>query len=69
MLKEQVKILYIFGITICLISAYLMAFGEPIIGAEHTGIATVVLIGGIGLLGTSNTSPFKAKKKGKMINE
>jgi hypothetical protein len=69
MLNEQIKILRIFGITIFLISAYLMAFGEPIIGAEHTGIATVVLIVGIALLGTSNQLPFKTKKKEKMVNE
>jgi hypothetical protein len=69
MLKEQTKILGIIGITICLISAYLMAFGEPIIGAEHTGISTIVLIVGIGLLGTGNMSPFKTKKKEKMANE
>jgi hypothetical protein len=69
MLKEQTKILGIIGITICLISAYLMAFGEPIIGAEHAGIATTALIAGIGFLGTSNTSPFKTKKKEKILNE
>jgi hypothetical protein len=69
MLKEPIKILRIFGLTICLISAYWMAFGEPIIGAEHTGIATIVLMVGIGLLGTSNTSPFKTNKKEKIINE
>jgi len=40
-----------------------MAFGEPIIGADHTGIATVVGITGIGLIGTGNTISFAGKKK------
>jgi hypothetical protein len=53
------------GIIICLISAYLMAFGEPIMGAEHAGIATVMLIVGIGLLSTSNVFLFETKKREK----
>jgi hypothetical protein len=51
------------GIATCLIGAYLMAFGEPIIGADHAGIATVVGITGIGLIGTGNTLSFVGKKK------
>ena len=68
-MKFRKNLVLVLGVTTCLIGAVLMAFGEPIIGAEHTGIATVVLIGGIGLLGKSNTSPIKTKKKEKMINE
>jgi len=40
-----------------------MAFGEPIIGADHAGVATVVGITGIGLIGTGNTLSFVGKKK------
>jgi len=40
-----------------------MAFGEPIIGVDHTGVATVVGITGIGLMGTGNTLSFVGKKK------
>jgi hypothetical protein len=40
-----------------------MAFGDPIIGPEHTGIATIVVITGIGLIGTGNTLSFVGKKK------
>ena len=51
------------GIATCLIGAYLMAFGEPIIRVDHAGIATVVGITGIGILGTGNTLSFAGKKK------
>ncbi|MFC1487306.1 hypothetical protein ACFLRN_06440 [Thermoproteota archaeon] len=40
-----------------------MAFGEPIIGANHGGIASIVGITGIGLIGTGNTLSFVGKKK------
>jgi hypothetical protein len=62
-LKKWGNIIRILGITTCLIGAYLMAFGEPIIGANHAGIATVVGITGIGLIGTGNTISFAGNKK------
>jgi hypothetical protein len=62
-LKKWNNIIRILGIATCLIGAYLMAFGEPIIGADHTGIATVVGITGIGLISTGNTSSFAGNKK------
>jgi hypothetical protein len=62
-LKKWSNIIRILGIATCLIGAYLMAFGEPIIGADHTGIATVVGISGIGLMGTGNTISFAGKKR------
>jgi hypothetical protein len=40
-----------------------MAFGEPVIGADHTGFATVVGITGIGLIGTGNTLSYLELKK------
>ena len=63
MLKKRSNIVRILGITTCLVGAYLMAFGEPIIGADPAGIATVVGITGIGLIGTGNTLSFVRKKK------
>ena len=40
-----------------------MALGEPIIGPNHTGIATVIGITGIGLIGTGNTLSLIGKQK------
>ena len=62
-MKHLNNFLRIFGIITCLLAAYLMAFGEPIIGRDHTGVATVVLITGIGLLSTGNTISILGKKK------
>ena len=36
-----------------MIGAFLMAFGEGLLGENHAGIATVIGIVGIGLIGTS----------------
>ena len=62
-MKNWKNIIRALGIATCLIGAYLMAFGEPIIGADHAGVATVVGITGIGLMGTGNTLSFVGKKK------
>ena len=45
--------LFALGIIVCLIGAFLMAFGEPIVGENHAGIAMVVGITGIGIICTS----------------
>ena len=62
-MKKWSNTIRILGIATCLIGAYLMAFGEPIIGVDHAGVATVVGIIGIGLLGTGSTLSFAGKKK------
>ncbi|MFA5363656.1 MAG: hypothetical protein WC325_00560 [Candidatus Bathyarchaeia archaeon] len=62
-MKNLKNIISALGIATCLIGAYLMAFGEPIIGADHAGIATVVGITGIGIISTGNTLSFLGKKK------
>ncbi|PVX25780.1 MAG: hypothetical protein CW691_03475 [Candidatus Bathyarchaeum sp.] len=62
-MKKWNNIIRILGIATCLIGAYLMAFGEPIIGTDHTGIATVVGITGIGLISTGNTLSVVGQKK------
>ncbi len=46
-----------------MIGAFLMAFGEPIVGVDHAGIATVVGITGIGIITTANKISFSGKKK------
>jgi len=44
---------FVLGLSLCLIGAFFMVAGEPVLGENHTGIATVVGIVGIGLIGTS----------------
>jgi hypothetical protein len=66
-LKKWNNFIRIFGITICLIGAYLMAFGEPIIGSDHTGIAIVVGIIGIGMISTGNTLSVVGKEKEELL--
>jgi hypothetical protein len=53
---------FVLGISLCLIGAFLMAFGEGLLGENHAGIATVIGIVGIGLLGTSSGGLLKPKK-------
>ena len=44
------------GVSICLVGAFLMAAGESILGTNHTGIATVIGIIGIGIISSSGAS-------------
>jgi hypothetical protein len=46
--------IFALGVSVCLIGALVMAVGESILGANHTGIATVIGIVGIGLIATSS---------------
>ena len=41
------------GVSVCLAGAFIMVAGESVLGENHSGIATVVGIIGIGLIGTS----------------
>jgi len=63
------NIIRVLGIAICLVGAYLMAFGEQLIGVDHTGIATVVVITGIGVLSTANSISVLKKKKEEPKND
>ncbi len=63
MMKHLNNIIRALGIATCLIGAFLMAFGEPIVGVDHAGIATVVGITGTGIITTGNTLSFVGKKK------
>ena len=62
-MKNWKNIIRALGIATCLIGAFLMAFGEPILGTTHTGVATVVGITGIGIITTANKISFSGKKK------
>ena len=55
MRKYAIAILAL-GLAVCLTGAALMAFGEGLLGENHTGIATVIGIVGIGLVGTSGAT-------------
>jgi hypothetical protein len=53
------------GVAVCLTGAALMAFGEGLLGENHTGIATVIGIVGIGIISTSGivtTAPKRSSK-------
>jgi len=52
------------GILTCLIGAFSRAFGEPLVGLNHTGIATVVGIIGLGIITTANKTSFRKEKRG-----
>jgi hypothetical protein len=63
MMKNLSYIILALGIATCLIGAYIMAFGEPIVGPDHTGIASIVGITGIGIISTANTTLLAVRKK------
>jgi hypothetical protein len=46
-------VVLVLGLTLCLVGAFLMVAGEPVLGENHAGIAAVVGIVGIGFIGTS----------------
>ncbi|MDH5439121.1 MAG: hypothetical protein OEY31_00770 [Candidatus Bathyarchaeota archaeon] len=41
------------GVSVCLVGAFLMGWGEPILGENHAGIATVIGIVGIGIVASA----------------
>ena len=54
-IRRQSYAVMALGISICLVGAFLMVAGESIVGPDHAGIATVVGIVGIGIIGSSAT--------------
>ena len=46
-------VIFALGVSVCLAGAFIMVAGESALGESHSGIATVVGIVGIGLIGTS----------------
>ena len=52
-IRRQSYAILALGISICLVGAFLMVVGEAIVGPDHSGIATIVGIVGIGIIGSS----------------
>ena len=50
------------GVLVCLAGAFLMVWGDPILGENHTGIATMIGIVGIGIITSSNAYARKRKR-------
>jgi Na+/melibiose symporter-like transporter len=51
------------GVSVCLLGALLMVAGESVLGENHSGIAAVVGIVGIGIIGLFTTTLTWAKVK------
>ena len=51
-------VIFALGVSVCLIGAFLIAFGEGVLGEDHAGIATVIGIVGICLIGSSGSIIF-----------
>ena len=62
-MKNLSYIILALGIATCLIGAYIMAFGELIVGPDHTGIATIIGITGIGIISTANATLLGRKRE------
>jgi hypothetical protein len=52
-MRKYAIAIFALGVAVCLTGAALMAFGEGLLGENHTGIANVIGIVGIGLICTS----------------
>ena len=52
------------GVAICILGAFLMAWGDSFLGENHTGIATVLGIIGIGIITSSNPPLLAVKPEG-----
>ena len=50
-MRKYVILIPALGVAVCLAGAALMAFGAGLLGENHTGIAPVIGIAGIGLIG------------------
>ena len=46
-------VIFPLGVSVCFVGAFIMVAGESVLGESHAGIASVVGIVGIGLIGTS----------------
>jgi hypothetical protein len=51
--RHQSNMVLALGVSICLVGAFLMAAGESILGTDHTGIATVIGIVGMGIIAST----------------
>ncbi len=53
----------VLGVLVCLTGAFLMVWGDQIFGENHTGIATVIGMIGIGIITSSNTHMLAMKRE------
>jgi hypothetical protein len=69
-MRKYAIAIFALGVAVCLTGAALMAFGEGLLGENHTGIATVIGIVGIGLIGTSGATfaSIPSKRSSKETN-
>ncbi len=51
------------GVAVCLFGGVLMVWGDPILGGNHTGIARVVGMLGIGIIISSNSRAITMKRR------
>ena len=64
-MRKYAIAIFALGVAVCLTGAVLMAFGEGLLGEKHTGIATVIGIVGIALIGTSGATFASISSKSK----
>ena len=63
MVVKRQNIIRAIGVAVCLLGAFLMGWGDPVLGENHTGIATIVGIIGIGIITYSKTPSVAVKRK------
>ena len=62
-MRKCLYAIFALGVAVCLTGAALMAFGEGLLGENHAGIATVIGIVGIGIVGTFAATSSKRSPK------
>ena len=62
-MRKYIHAILALGIAVCLTGAALMAFGEGLLGENHSGIATVIGIVGIGIIGKFAATSSKRSSK------
>ena len=62
-MRKYAMAIFALGVAVCLTGATMMAFGGELLGENHTGIATVTGIVGIGLIGTSGVTSASISSK------
>ena len=60
---KQRNVILAIGMAVCLVGGFLMGWGDPILGENHTGIARVVGMMGIGIITSSNSRAITMKRR------
>lgn len=58
-------VVFALGVLTCLVAGFLMGWGEEILGENHSGIAAVIGIVGIGIISNANRMSSSEKTKGR----